>query len=69
MNDIARRFEQNPLLSPRDLQPSKDGLEITCLLNPGVFRYREKTWLVVRVAEILLKLIRMIRDWMPAMQG
>ena len=51
MNDIARRFEQNPLLSPKDLQPSKDGLEITCLLNPGVFQYREKTWLVVRVAE------------------
>jgi len=51
MNDIARRFEQNPLLSPRDLQPSKEGLEITCLLNPGVFRFQEKTWLVVRVAE------------------
>lgn len=51
MNDIAKRFPQNPLLSPRDLKPSKEGLEITCLLNPGVFQFNSKTWLVVRVAE------------------
>lgn len=51
MNDIAKRFRQNPLLSPKDLQPSRDGLEITCLLNPGVFQYQDKTWLAVRVAE------------------
>jgi predicted GH43/DUF377 family glycosyl hydrolase len=51
MKDIAQRFSQNPLLSPGDLKPSTDGLEISCLLNPGVFRYEEKTWLIVRVAE------------------
>lgn len=51
MSDIAKRFIQNPLLSPQDLKPSTDGLEITCLLNPGVFQYDGKTWLVVRVAE------------------
>ncbi|MGZ3836982.1 MAG: glycoside hydrolase family 130 protein [Flavisolibacter sp.] len=51
MSDIAKRFIQNPLLSPQDLKPSTDGLEITCLLNPGVFQYEGKTWLVVRVAE------------------
>lgn len=28
-----------------------EGMEVTCLLNPGVFRYRDKTWLLVRVAE------------------
>lgn len=49
--DIAYRYGQNPLLSPPDLQPSQEGLEITCLLNPGVFQYEDKTWLVVRVAE------------------
>lgn len=27
------------------------GMEVTCLLNPGVFRFQDKTWLVVRVAE------------------
>ncbi|HEU4791356.1 MAG TPA: glycosidase, partial [Flavobacterium sp.] len=51
MKDIAKRFEQNPLLSPKDLPASIDGLQITCLLNPGVFQYEGKTWLLVRVAE------------------
>lgn len=49
--DIANRFPQNPLLSPKDLSPSLDGLEIVCLLNPGAFRFQGKTWLLVRVAE------------------
>ncbi|RFZ90727.1 glycosidase [Mucilaginibacter conchicola] len=51
MADIAKRFPQNPLLSPKDLVPSADGLLIACLLNPGVFRYEGKIWLLVRVAE------------------
>ncbi|CAN5788608.1 glycoside hydrolase family 130 protein [soil metagenome] len=51
MKDIAKRFTENPLLSPADLKASSDGLEITCLLNPGVFTYQDKTWLAVRVAE------------------
>lgn len=51
MKDIAKRFSQNPLLSPGDLKPSTEGLEIVCLLNPGVFRFKDKTWLIVRVAE------------------
>ncbi len=50
-SDISVRFDQNPLLSPADLQPSTAGLEITCLLNPGVFKYQGKTWIIVRVAE------------------
>lgn len=51
MKDIAKRFAANPLLSPSDLKASTEGLEITCLLNPGVFRFQNKTWLIVRVAE------------------
>jgi beta-1,2-mannobiose phosphorylase / 1,2-beta-oligomannan phosphorylase len=51
MQDIAKRFAENPLLSPADLQSSDKGLQITCLLNPGVFQYQGKTWLIVRVAE------------------
>lgn len=51
MKDIAKRFEQNPLLSPANLKPSQESLEIACLLNPGVFRYNGKIWLLVRVAE------------------
>jgi len=49
--DLAQRFPENPLLLPRDLQPSAEGLQIISLLNPGVFRYQGKIWLLVRVAE------------------
>ncbi len=51
MKDIAKRFIQNPLLSPADIPASTIGLEVTCLLNPGTFRFKNKTWLIVRVAE------------------
>ena len=51
MKDIARRFAENPLLLPKDLAPSREGLQIISLLNPGVFRFDDKTWLIVRVAE------------------
>ena len=51
MTDIAKRFKENPLLSPGDLPSSHPGLQIECLLNPGVFRYEEKIGLLIRVAE------------------
>ncbi|WP_228450893.1 glycoside hydrolase family 130 protein [Chryseolinea soli] len=49
--DLAKRFKQNPLLKPADLEPSRAGMVIECLLNPGVFRFQDMTWLLVRVAE------------------
>lgn len=55
MNDIARRFPENPLLKPKDLQSSHSELKIISLLNPGVFVYDEKTWLLVRVAEGMIQ--------------
>lgn len=51
VHDISERFPENPLLSPADLQPSIPGLEIACLLNPGVFQFDGKLWIIVRVAE------------------
>ncbi|SFA50284.1 Predicted glycosyl hydrolase, GH43/DUF377 family [Pedobacter suwonensis] len=51
MADIAQRFPQNPILAPQNLPPSKEGLEIACLLNPGVFTFAGKIWLLIRVAE------------------
>lgn len=51
MADLAKRFENNPILRPQDVKPSLDGLEVACLLNPGVFRFQDKTWLLVRIAE------------------
>jgi len=49
--DIAKRFHENPLLKPSDLNPGIEGMEITCLLNPGVFRMNGKVYLLLRVAE------------------
>ena len=49
--DIAKRFKENPLLRPTDIKPSMPGMEILCLLNPGVFTFMNKTWLLCRVAE------------------
>lgn len=51
MADLAQRFIENPLLSPSDIPSSSDGMKVECLLNPGVFRYAGKTWLLLRVAE------------------
>ena len=51
MMDIATRHKENPLLSPKDLNASDESMIIECLLNPGVFKFKEKTWLLVRVAE------------------
>lgn len=49
--DLAERFPENPLLLPKDLKSSSTDLQIISLLNPGVFRFQDKTWLLVRVAE------------------
>lgn len=50
-NDVASRFPENPILRPADIVPSMPGMKIECLLNPGVFRFDGKTWLLLRVAE------------------
>jgi predicted GH43/DUF377 family glycosyl hydrolase len=51
MSDIARRFQQNPLLFPKDIKASSADLQVISLLNPAVFTFQGKTWLLVRVAE------------------
>lgn len=48
---IARRFEQNPLLTAKNIKPSRKDMVVEHLLNPGVFRFEKKVWLLVRVAE------------------
>lgn len=51
MKDLAERFPENPLLLPKDIRPSSEDLQVISLLNPGVFTFQDKTWLLVRVAE------------------
>jgi predicted GH43/DUF377 family glycosyl hydrolase len=59
MKDLAHRFPENPLLLPKDIKPSDPGLQVICLLNPGVFRFDGKIWLLVRVAES----VKQIEGW------
>ena len=51
MADIAKRFVENPILRPADVHPSIAGMNVECLLNPGVFHFDNRTWLLLRVAE------------------
>lgn len=51
MADLAHRFAENPLLRPEDIRPSLAGMRVECLLNPGVFQFAGRTWLLLRVAE------------------
>ena len=51
MSDFARRFAENPLLRPSDIASSRPGWQVECLLNPGVFTFDGKTFLLIRVAE------------------
>lgn len=48
---MAQRFDQNPILTTRDIRPSHPDLEVECVLNPGVFTFENKIWLLLRVAE------------------
>ncbi len=48
---MSQRFVQNPIINTRDIQPSQPGLIVECVLNPGVFSFEGKTWLLLRVAE------------------
>jgi predicted GH43/DUF377 family glycosyl hydrolase len=49
--ELVRRFDANPLLTTANLKPLQPEWKIECLLNPGVFRFQNRTGLLVRVAE------------------
>jgi predicted GH43/DUF377 family glycosyl hydrolase len=46
-----QRLEQNPLLTPEDVQPTRPGLEVMCTLNPAAVRLGDEILLLVRVGE------------------
>lgn len=51
MSQLVSRFPENPILRPQNVKPSRDGVMVECLLNPGAFTYRGRTGLLLRVAE------------------
>ena len=50
MNSIIR-FKENPLLTPESMQASSGDMTIEGVLNPGAFIYKDKIYLLIRVAE------------------
>lgn len=51
MPDLAHRFSENPLIRPSGVRPSRSGMEVACVLNPGAFRHEGRTGLLLRIAE------------------
>ncbi len=48
---MLKRLDENPLLSPEDLTPTTDGLEVMCTLNPAAVQFGDEILLLVRVGE------------------
>ena len=51
MDDLVKRNPLNPLIRPEDLVSYHPEMKVECVLNPGVFEFDGKVYLVVRVAE------------------
>jgi beta-1,2-mannobiose phosphorylase / 1,2-beta-oligomannan phosphorylase len=48
---MTNRYANNPILTTKDIKPSQPDFKVECVLNPGVFTFDDKTWLLLRVAE------------------
>jgi predicted GH43/DUF377 family glycosyl hydrolase len=48
---MANRFIENPLITAGDISPSQSNFIIECVMNPSAFKFDNKTWLLLRVAE------------------
>lgn len=51
MAELCRRFDNNPLVTPADVKPSRDDFFVTGVLNAGAFEFDGKYCWMVRVAE------------------
>ncbi|MDM8006486.1 MAG: glycoside hydrolase family 130 protein [Phycisphaerae bacterium] len=45
------RFDNNPLLTPADVKPSRPDSEVVCVFNAGAIRFGREILLLLRVAE------------------
>ena len=48
---MVKRFIENPIITTHDISPSQSDFVVECVMNPGVFRFENKTWLLLRVSE------------------
>jgi len=45
------RFEDNPLIRPADVKPSRNDFEVVCVFNAGCIYFKDEILLLLRVAE------------------
>ena len=45
------RNQKNPLLTPKDIVPSRSDFEVVCAFNAGIAKYKDETLMLIRVAE------------------
>lgn len=45
------RFDDNPLIAPADVKPSRPDFEVVCVFNAGAIRFAGEVLLLLRVAE------------------
>lgn len=50
---MANRFNENPIISTHDINPSQPEFVVECVMNPGAFEFDNKIWLLLRVSERL----------------
>ena len=48
---LVERFAENPLIEPKDVNPSRDDYEVVGAFNAGAIRFKDEILLLLRVAE------------------
>jgi predicted GH43/DUF377 family glycosyl hydrolase len=48
---LVTRLNENPLIEPKDIRPSRDDYEVVGAFNAGATRYKGRTILLLRIAE------------------
>ncbi len=48
---VAARLEENPLIVPAHVPPTRPDMEVVCAFNPGAVRHGDEVVLLLRVAE------------------
>src|SRR5665213_4214725 len=48
---VAFRLDENPLIVPAHIPPTRPDMEVVCAFNPGAVRHGDEVILLLRVAE------------------
>jgi beta-1,2-mannobiose phosphorylase / 1,2-beta-oligomannan phosphorylase len=51
---LMKRCENNPLITPADVKPSRSDFKVDCAFNAAVTKYNNETLMLIRVAESVI---------------